>query len=425
LPTVNLPVLHPTQIKVLQTKSRFKSLRCGRRWGKTNLFMTIASSVALRAGRTGWFTPSYKFQQEVWRETEALLDPVIRSSNKSEKVIELVTGGLIEFWTLDSKYAGRSRKYNVAILDEIAFADDSVEDTWNQAIEPTLADWKGSAIIGSTPNGVNPSNFFYKSQNDKKLGWSTFHFPTSDNPYIPPEEIERFRQNRAPPVFEQEFLANWVNWATTALFQREHLLHNGKPVAIPHNILYVFAVIDTTARGGLGRDGSAVTFFGYQDLPIPGQFQLTVLDWDVVEIQAFLLDGWIPSVINRLDDYARLTSARLGSIGIFIEDKAAGIVLLQQGTNHGWPVHPVDSKLTSLGKDARCLNASSYFVKNLIKITEPAYDKTVTFKNVSDNHLLSQMSEYRVNSHDKSREDDVLDTLIYGAALALGNGDGF
>lgn len=425
MPKIVLPILHQGQVDALSMPGRLKSIRCGRRWGKTALFITVASSVTLRGGFVGWLTPDYKIQQEAWRDTVNILNPVIASANKSEKVIELITGGRIEYWTLDNDRAGRSRKYHYVFGDEIAFAPGNVKETWERSIEPTLIDFGGSAMLGSTPNGNNPSNFFWQTQNKPEEGWSAYHAPSWDNPHIKPSEIERFRQTRAKPVFDQEFGAEFVDWSTAALFTESQFLVNGEPVAFPAVCSYVFAVIDTTAKGGYGRDGTAATFFAYNSNPMPGQSVLTILDWDITEIQASLLEGWLAGVLSRLKDYARMTCAQMGSLGAFIEDKAAGIVLLQQAANKGWAVHPIDSKLTSLGKDARAINASSYFAQNMVKITPAAFNKTLPYKSVSRNHLIGQCVEYRVNTPDSNREDDSFDTVMYGVAISLGNSAGF
>jgi hypothetical protein len=55
----------------------------------------------------------------------------------------------------------------------------------------------------------------------------------------------------------------------------------------------VFAVIDTAVKTGTVNDGTAVTFFGYdQHAPIP----LLILDWDIDQIESAVLESWLPSV---------------------------------------------------------------------------------------------------------------------------------
>jgi Metallo-beta-lactamase superfamily len=79
------------------------------------------------------------------------------------------------------------------------------------------------------------------------------------------------------------------------------------------------------------------TFFGYDEhAPIP----LVILDWDIDQIEGAVLESWLPSVFSRLEGLARLCGARMGSIGAFIEDKSAGMILLQQALRRGMPAQP-------------------------------------------------------------------------------------
>jgi len=196
------------------------------------------------------------------------------------------------------------------------------------------------------------------------------------------------------------------------------------PIAWPQAVKFVFATVDTTQKGGKGRDGTAVSYWAHQELKIPGQYELMLLDWDIVEHEGGLLDIWFPQVFARLEELARSTKARVGTIGAMVEDKAAGSILLQQAPRHKWPMHPIDSKLTSVGKDARAINASGYINAGRVKITEPAYSKRMPFRGAIRNHWLHQMSSYRVGDTE-GKEDDLFDTGTYGIALALGNSEGF
>jgi hypothetical protein len=101
----------------------------------------------------------------------------------------------------------------------------------------------------------------------------------------------------------------------------------------------------------------------------PGdRFQpLTILDWDIIQIDGALLENWMPSVMDRLEEFAGMTQARNGNVGVFIEDAAAGAILLQQGKSRGWNTHAIDSGLTMAGKDERAISVSGYFYQEKIK----------------------------------------------------------
>lgn len=424
MPTINLPTLHKGQQEAFWIPGRNKVIRCGRRWGKSVFGGVWVADGAAKGLRCGWFTPDYRIMKEAWREVKAILDPIILRSSETDKIMETVTGGLIEFWTLENERAGRSRKYHRIVLDEIAFAKGNVEQVWETSIAPTLLDFRGRAMALSTPNGDNEENFFWRLCNDPKLGFTEYHAPSWTNPFLPEDEIERLRRDKPPLVFQQEYAAEFIDWKASSFFNQDDMLVNGMSVDDPKKPDYIFAVVDTTAKGGDGNDGTALIIFAVNTTF--GPIDCWVLDWDIVEIEAGLLDQWMPQVFHRCETYARSTGARFGVLGTFIEDKAAGIVLLQQGQRQGWPVIPIDSKLTSLGKDARAMNASGYIYQGKVKITHHAYGKTTVFKQKSANHFLNQVFKFRINDPDAARrEDDLLDCLTYGVSLAFGNGNGF
>src|SRR5579875_3415693 len=121
-----------------RNSERFKAIRCGRRWGKTTYGEIVACEAALEGKTVGYFVPTYKFQTEVYNDITRYLAPVIVSSSKMEQVIRLITGGRIDFWTLEDERAGRSRKYHLVIIDEAAFSKPETMDTWERSIKPTL-----------------------------------------------------------------------------------------------------------------------------------------------------------------------------------------------------------------------------------------------------------------------------------------------
>jgi hypothetical protein len=127
--------------------------------------------------------------------------------------------------------------------------------------------------------------------------------------------------------------------------------------SIPTRCDAVFAVIDTASKTGTDNDATAVTFFAYDTL---GKISLFILDWDVVQIEGAMLETWLPQVFARLEELARLCHARRGSIGAFIEDKNSGTILLQQALRRQMLAHPIDSKLTAMGKDERAISVSGY-----------------------------------------------------------------
>jgi len=197
--------LHPGQLRVLREAGRFNVLECGRRFGKTHLGVQLAIDVAIDGGEVGWFAPTYRYLADPWRAVEKALGPAIMKVDRVEKRLDLISGGSIDFWSLDSVDAGRGRRYDRVIIDEAGIVRD-LGPAWQETIRATLADKQGDAWFLGTPKG---RNFFHRCFERGQIadgGWKSWRLPTTTNPTIRDEEIEAARRELPKQVFEQEFL---------------------------------------------------------------------------------------------------------------------------------------------------------------------------------------------------------------------------
>ena len=444
---ISLGRLHEGQVRAYAAlrESRFKALRCGRRFGKTELAKSWIMQGLVQGEACAWIAPQHMTSAEVFHDLRDRLAPLLEARSRADGVMRLATGGRLDLWSLENPIAGRGRGYSRVVIDEAAYTRGgdgrsigSMLNLWETAIKPTLYDVGGQALICSNAAGKDPDNFFYAICTEPRHGFREFHATTMDNPCLPKrvpgEAAESWLQRREayqqalkdendPLVYAQEYLAEFVDWSGQAFFTREKLLENGQPVPFPPRCDVVFAVIDTASKTGTDNDATAVTYFSYNRL-IAIQ-PLSILDWEIVQIEGALLETWLPSVFTRLDDLARQCGARRGSAGAYIEDKNSGTILLQQALRRGYPAYKIDSRLTALGKDERALSVSGYVHQGLVKYTEQAFNKVMEYKHNMRNHLLDQVESFRIGDKRGHREDDLLDTFCYGIALALGNGQGF
>lgn len=433
---IKLPTFHPDQLRAYDVwrQNKYVAGRCGRRWGKTDFAKTIAADYMLKGRSVGWFAPSYKIMTEAYTELSMLLSSVIPNrggASKTEGVIRTITHGRTDFWSLENERAGRSRKYHLVVIDEAAFAKANLVDIWEQAIEPTLLDYStlpygGRCLIVSNTNSIAEDNFFYmicETQVDK-FGFAQFHAPTSSNPYMPATRLAELKASKHPLVWQQEYLAEFVDFSGVSFFDRDKLLVDGKPVPLPEGVESVFAVIDTAVKEGKEHDATAVSYWA----SMPGWFEpykLVCLDWDLISVDGAMLEIWIRDVFAMLQQLAKACKAVSGSIGAFIEDAQSGSILLQQCYNRGWPAEALPTELTMVGKDGRAINSSSAVYCGKVKFSEHAYTKTTTFKETHRNHMLSQISTFRVGDKDAARRsDDLLDTFTYAVAITLGDSEG-
>lgn len=422
---------------------RFKALRCGRRFGKTEFAQIWIRDGLVRGQECAWFAPHHMTWAEVYPQLSSPIRHLVGRSSKSSNVLRLKNGGRVDFWTLEKSISGRGRGYHRVVIDEAAFAkngdnktDGSMMEIWEKSIKPTLLDVEGEALICSNTAGKNPDNFFYNICTDSKYGFAEYHATTADNPVLPKrldgettekwlrrreEMIAGLKRDNDPLVFAQEYLAEFVDWAGVAFFSRDKLLEDGRPSSTPTVCDTVFAVIDTASKTGTDNDATAATFFAYDRT----NNCLWILDWDVVQIEGALLETWLPTVFQHLETLASQCHARFGSSGAWIEDMNSGTILLQQARRRGWRAQAIDSKLTSLGKDERAISVSGYVHRGWVKITGYAFDKVTAYKQKSRNHFLEQVEGFRIGNKKDDREDDLLDTFCYGIAVALGNNEGF
>ena len=207
---LHLKSLHPAQAKILHEATRFNVLKCGRRFGKTQLTIELAVNVALDGGLVGYWNASYKDLSEVWLELKTTLFDLIKTKDEQLKSITLITGGKIDMWSMDDPNSGRGRKYKRAIIDEAEKAR-HFKDAWEQTIRATLVDYSGDAWFMSTPKfGRTYFKEIFQNQN-KYNDWKSWRFTSFDNPYLPKHEVEAARLQLDDLTFRCEFLAEDVD----------------------------------------------------------------------------------------------------------------------------------------------------------------------------------------------------------------------
>ena len=417
---IRLPELHQGQVDIFNARAQFNVVCCGRRWGKTKLMVAMAGNEAAYGGKVGLFTPEHKQLSEPFDELTEILRPIKRTFDRTNGRIRLLTDGKIDFWaTTDNHLAGRGREYHLGCWDEVAFAkNNQAGEIWKKAIKPTLLTTRGSFWLFSTPNGIDQDNFFYQAWHDRSLGFKQHHAPTSSNPYVPPDELEKYKKEYHPLAFQQEFLAEFIDWGSSTFFKLDYLLDSdGLPVEYPTKCDGVFAVMDCAAKSGTNNDATGIIYCAvskYHGHP------LIILDYEMHSIDASMLEFLAPKVLARCDELARQCGARNGSLGIMVEDAAGGIVLNQQARATGWPVDPIDSVLMSKGKDERAMIAGGPAYQGLCKISRHAFDKVVEWKGRTMNHLIHQVTTFRIGDKDAYRRaDDLLDGFVYSIVLAL------
>jgi hypothetical protein len=209
---VTLKKRHINQEAIMQSAKRFNVLKCGRRFGKTSLAEELIIEPALDGFPVAYYAPTYKDLNDFWINIIAIVRDAIATKNEQLKQIRLVTGGIIDMWSLDDPESGRGRKYKRVVIDECEKVK-KLDMAWQGTIRATLTDYIGDAWFLSTPKfGDTYFKEIHGYKDDPKFSneWQGWTYTTYDNPYMSPSEIDSARQTLADIYFRCEYLAEDV-----------------------------------------------------------------------------------------------------------------------------------------------------------------------------------------------------------------------
>ena len=205
----------------------------GRRWGKTYMAGAYALACADFGASVAWVVPTYKNARAPWRFIERALGSVRKrvNINKTERLIDFPSGGLLGIYSGDNDTAIRGEAFDVVVVDEAAMIG---EQTYTDVIQPTVADRDGVIVLISTPKRRNWFwREFVRGQADGKSIVS-FTAPSAANPMPTIRQAAERAQYVVPErTYRQEWLAEFIddtgggfrniNEAATAIPQLERL----------------------------------------------------------------------------------------------------------------------------------------------------------------------------------------------------------
>lgn len=232
--------LRHAQGEVFKSKTRFRVLVAGRRFGKSYLSCIELLRAAIdRPGEVYFYcAPTYRMAKDIaWKTLKSLVpQPWIASKNESDLKIELRNGSMIELKGTENAMALRGRSLGGVVLDEAAFMDSGV---WFEVLRPALADKQGWALFISTPEGT--ASWFYDLWNyaEEDKDWDRWSYTTIEGGNVPPEEVEAARGQLDPRTFRQEFEASFENLSGLVAinFSEENI--DKKAIDIPQLPLWV------------------------------------------------------------------------------------------------------------------------------------------------------------------------------------------
>ena len=200
--------LHPAQLEIFNSTKRFKIVAAGRRFGKSYLSAWILLIKAIQSDSKDVFYIAPTFQQAkdiMWAMLKDLGKDLILQAYENTAVLTLINGRKIYLKGSDRPETLRGVGLAYVVLDEYASMKPQV---WEQIIRPTLADVKGGALFIGTPAGKNHFFDLYKDAFEDD-DWDSFQYTSTDNPFLPPEEIVAASKTMSSMSFRQEFEASF------------------------------------------------------------------------------------------------------------------------------------------------------------------------------------------------------------------------
>ena len=209
---------NPSQLKVHNSKARFRVLCAGRKWGKSTLAsMELLRFMLMQPGcRCFWLVPTYKQLSPVSEKIREWWDPeLIRRDFKlhtNYRYIELVNGSYVWLHSVEMEDTLRGFSMDFVVLEEAAQMKESV---WSTIVRPALLDTAGKALMISTPRGLNWFHQEYlKGQNRSRYpDYESWRFSTYDNPHISRELIDNEFKHLPSDIFRQEIMAEFISGA--------------------------------------------------------------------------------------------------------------------------------------------------------------------------------------------------------------------
>ena len=205
---------HPYQEELLRDRSPLIAACCGRQVGKTTLAAIKALHYALSNDSTRVLIVSAGLRQsmilfdKILAYINAALPAKVLTTEKTGTKVKFANGS--EIVALPCGRDGstlRGYTSDLAILDETNFMPPIVI---NSVIRPTTITKPDAMIIMlSTP--WMKDHPFYEALTKPELGFRTYNWPTSINPQITKEDLERERKTIGEPNFNREYNALFID----------------------------------------------------------------------------------------------------------------------------------------------------------------------------------------------------------------------
>ena len=158
-----------------------------------------------------WVSPVYSQCTKVQKELMQAIggSGIVKQCNYSDNFIKLKNGSEIIFRSAEKYDNIRGLTMDYGVLDEAAFMK---EDAWREAIRPVFMVRGKKVLFITTPKGKNwVYDLFQLAKSEDYPNYVAYTGSSYDTPYIDEEEIEDARRTLPEAVFQQEYLAKFID----------------------------------------------------------------------------------------------------------------------------------------------------------------------------------------------------------------------
>jgi len=214
----------PGQLEILQSNSRFQTMCCGRRWGKSKLAAFKAMAFGILGGTVTIVAPESSLCRIIWRDLSGYLQGSIWSSfistyrqSEGKELVRFHSGGVIDVKTGENPTGILGDGRDLAIFDEAALEKDP--EVWRQYLRPSLSDRLGGALFISTPRGDDWfKEMWDRGQDDDRRHYSSWRFPSTSSPFFPASELQDAAIDMTMQEIREEYMAEFLD-AAGAVFK--------------------------------------------------------------------------------------------------------------------------------------------------------------------------------------------------------------
>lgn len=198
---------------ILHSQAKYHVACVGRQFGKSMMAMNLVLYWAINDGpcKILWVSPVYSQASKVQKELMQAIGTsgLVKSCNYSENYIRLKNGSEILFRSAEKYDNIRGLTMDYGVLDEAAFMKD---DAWREAIKPVFLVRGKKVLFISTPKGKNWFyDLFQLAQSHDHPQYMGYTGSSYDTPYIESDEIEEAKKILPKNVFDQEYLAKFID----------------------------------------------------------------------------------------------------------------------------------------------------------------------------------------------------------------------